>query len=141
MKDMLHPRASPSPDGIPGVQTVIAADVGELLVGRSSNHAKAALLAVDGRLFQSFKGANPRIILDFGLPVESSLSFFLVAGSEPLLGSEILDDHSQASPFGPKKWRWARPYLVKVNFFLMPERERAGLARGKTSDGSGICAA
>ena len=47
MKDMLHPRASPSPDGIPGVQTVIAADVGELLVGRSSNHAKAALLAVD----------------------------------------------------------------------------------------------
>ena len=82
-------------------RTVIAAGVGELLVG--SNHAKAALLAVGGRLFQSFKGANPRIILDFGLPVESGLSFFLVAGSEPLLGSEILDDHSQASPFGPKK--------------------------------------
>ena len=47
MEDMLHFRASPSPDGIPGVQTVIAADVGELLVGRSSNHAKTALLAVD----------------------------------------------------------------------------------------------
>ena len=67
----------------------------------SSNHAKAALLAVSGRLFQSFKGANPRII-DFALPVESGLSLFLVAESEPLLCSEILDDHSQPSPFGPK---------------------------------------
>jgi hypothetical protein len=86
----------------PGVRIVSATGVVELLRG-SSNHAKAALLAVDGRLFQSFKGANPRIVLDFGLPVESSLSFFLVAGSEPLLRSEILDDHSQASPFGPKK--------------------------------------
>ena len=71
-------------------RTVIAAGVGELLVG--SNHAKAALLAVGGRLFQSFKGANPRVI-NFGLPIKSGLSFFLVAGSEPLLRREILDDH------------------------------------------------
>ena len=77
----------------PSVRTVIAAV--------SSNHAKAALLAVGGRIFQSFKGANPRII-DFGLPVESGLSLFLVAESEPLLRSEILDDHSQPSQFGPK---------------------------------------
>ena len=54
----------------------------------SSNHAKAALLAVGGRLFQSFKGANPWVI-DFGLPVESGLSLFPVAQSEPLLRSEI----------------------------------------------------
>jgi hypothetical protein len=67
----------------------------------SSRHAKAALLAVGGRLFQSFKGANPRII-DFGLPVEPGLSLFLVAESEPLLRSEILDDHFQPSPFDPK---------------------------------------
>jgi hypothetical protein len=73
----------------------------ELIAAVSSNHAKAALLAVGGRLFQSFKGANPRII-DFGLPVESGLSLFLVVESEPLLRSEILDDHPQPSPFGPK---------------------------------------
>ena len=62
---------------------------------------KAGLLGVGGRLFQSFKGANPRII-DFGLPVEPGLRFFFVAESEPLLRSEILDDRSQPSPFGPK---------------------------------------
>ena len=50
---------------------------------------------------QSFKGANPRII-DFSLPVESGSGFFLVAENEPLLRSEMLDDHSQPSPFGPK---------------------------------------
>jgi hypothetical protein len=73
----------------PGVRTVIEAV--------NSNHAKAALLSVGGRLFQSFKGANPGII-GFGLPVESGLSFFLVAESEPLLRSEILDHHFQPPP-------------------------------------------
>ena len=95
----------------PSVWTVIAAV--------NSNHAKAALLAVGGRIFQSFKGANPRII-DFGLPVESGLSLFLVAESAPLLRSEILDDHSQPSPFGPKSADAPALPSVKVNFLLTP---------------------
>jgi hypothetical protein len=94
----------------------------------SSNHAKAALLTVGGRLFQSFKGANPRII-DFGLPVESGLSFFLVAETEPLLRSEILDDHSQPSPFGPNS-DGATFTFVNLNFFLIPHRECDGQGIG-----------
>jgi hypothetical protein len=90
----------------------------------SSNHAKAALLAVGGRLFQSFKGANPRII-DFGLPVESGLSFFLVAETEPLLSSEILDDHSQPSPFGLKS-DGGTFTSINLNFFLIPRRKSDG---------------
>jgi hypothetical protein len=74
---------------------------GVVLTSLPSNHAKAALLAVGGRLFQRFKGTDPWI-LDFGLPVESGLGYFFVVESEPLLRSQILDDHSQPSPIGPK---------------------------------------
>jgi hypothetical protein len=93
----------------------------------SSNHAKAALLAVGGRLFQSFKRANPRII-DFGLPVESGLSLFVVAESEPLLRNEVLDDHSQPSPFGPKS-DGGTFTSVNLNFFLIPHKECDGVGR------------
>jgi hypothetical protein len=93
-------------------------------VARPSNHAKAALLAVGGRLFQRFKGADPRI-LNFGLPVESGISFFVVVESEPLLRSQILDDHSQPSPFGPKSADAPALPPVKVNSFLIPHGETA----------------
>ena len=86
----------------------------------SSNHAKAALLAVGGRLFQSFKGANPWVI-DFGLPVESGLFFFVIAETKPLLRSEILDNHSQPPPFGAKS-NGGTFTSVNLNFFLIPHK-------------------
>jgi hypothetical protein len=96
-----------------------AVPAGVVLTSLPSNHAKAALLAVGGRLFQRFKGADPWI-LDFGLPVESGLGYFFVVESEPLLRSQILDDHSQPSPIGPKSADAPALPPVKVNFLLTP---------------------
>ena len=92
---------------------------GVVLTSLPSNHAKAALLAVGGRLFQRFKGADPWI-LDFGLPVETGLGYFFVVESDPLLRSQILDDHSQPSPIGPKSVDAPALPSVKVNFLLTP---------------------
>jgi hypothetical protein len=73
------------------------------------------LLAVDGRFFQSFKGTNPRII-DFGLPVESGLSFFFVAEGEPLLRGEILEIIFNPRRLVPKSASRLTP--VNLNFLL-----------------------
>jgi len=55
-------------------------------------------------------------------------------GSEPLLRCEILDDHSQASPFGPKSDGPPRLNSVILNFFLTPQRERDGQNTGPATE-------
>jgi hypothetical protein len=56
------------------------------------------------------------------LPVESGVIFVLVTESGPLQRSEILDDHSRASPFGPKSDGAPRLNSFILNFFLMPSK-------------------
>src|SRR6516165_7625517 len=63
----------------PGARIVSATGVVELLVEAHQITPKQHCLPSMDACSKVSKGANPRIVLDFGLPVESSLSFFLVA--------------------------------------------------------------